>query len=117
MDPVEKSQAYRKKNYNYAEIIGKAQSKTKEWKQAARIWRMAHKTINSTSDNMMIPRDRNIHCELTFQRKDGNPANEQTEYYQNEACDWIKIRSVSKVSQTLIPQNDANTYGKNYGHP
>jgi hypothetical protein len=78
---------------------------------------MAHKAINSLPDDAMILCDRNVHRELMLQRKDGYPSNDQTEDNENDADNWKDLRSISKVSNALKAENDANIYGESNSYP
>ncbi len=78
---------------------------------------MAHKAINSFPDYAMIFCDRNVHCELMLQRKDGKPTNEQTTDNENETGNWKDSRSISKVSNVLKAEKDAKINGDSNGDP
>jgi hypothetical protein len=78
---------------------------------------MAHKAINPFPDYAMIFCDRNVHCELMLQRKNGNPSNEQTGDNEHETGNWKYLRAISKISNALKAEKDANIHGKSNGDP
>ena len=55
--------------------------------------------------------DRHIHCELTLQRKDGKPANDQTADNKNETGNSKHLRSISKVPDPLKAEKDPKING------
>ena len=65
----------------------------------------------------MIFCDRNVHCELTLQRKDGKPTNEQTTDNKNETGNWKDTRSISIVSNVLKAEKDAKIDGDSNSDP
>jgi len=117
MDPVEKSRTYWDKDHEYAEIISEEKSKPKERKQTPRVRRMPYKAIDSLADDVMIFCNRNVHGELILQRKDGKPTNEQTTDDENETGNGKHWRSMSKVSNVLKAEYNANIDADKNGNP
>jgi hypothetical protein len=78
---------------------------------------MANKPIDSLRDYAMTLCNRNIHCELTLQRKDGKPTNEQATDNENETGNWKDLQSVSNVPDVLKAEKDAKINGDGNGDP
>jgi hypothetical protein len=78
---------------------------------------MAYKAIDSLPEYAMIFGDRHVHCELMLQRKDGKPTNEQATDNENETGNWKDSRSISKVSNMLKAEKDANINSDRNGDP